>query len=104
MKNATEMTVPELKARAKELELKGFSRLKKNELLVLVLGAEQALLEAGKVRNSEPTEETEGSRALDSLVQTIEPLNLPCKPTRKNRNKAKARRRKLRSMGFPAGF
>lgn len=37
-KSIDEMTVPELKEKAKELELTGFSNLKRNELIALIKG------------------------------------------------------------------
>lgn len=71
------MNVKELKARARELGIKGFSGLKKAELADAIATREEELKELA--------------------VQELKDAD------RKARNKAKARRRLLRVQGFQAG-
>lgn len=71
------MNVKELKARARELGIKGYSGLKKDGLVDAIAAREEELKELA--------------------VQELKDAD------RKDRNRAKARRRRLRAHGWPAG-
>ena len=88
MKDNSKLTVPELKARAKELNLKGFSKLKKAELVAAVNEAEAPV-------------SPQMAMAQDLAINPF--LGIPA-VTGQARNKAKAQRRRLRKKGFKAGF
>lgn len=102
------MNVTELKAQAKELGLKGYSKLKKAELQELVDKAsrDRAPLVVGPDASGSMTQCQVSQLFNEAAGLAINPLVMAMDPNqkRKARNKAKAARRKLRKQGAQAGF
>ncbi len=131
MKDTSEMTVPELKAEAKIAGIKGFSKLKKTELLKAVNAAHGDLMEVVDeiAASNETASQMSAEQALDLDIYPIEPVSnqLAAVVTaaasmmdaslgspelidklyddyNKECNKAKALRRRIRKQGGQAGF
>ena len=123
------MTVPKLRAECKTQMLVGYSKMRRAQLIA-ALEAEQIRLGGKGAPNREPEVKVKG-RSLGATTMGVETprynlnVEVPFVPitdqqvddtigwlgdepkrtaARKARNKAKARRRRVRSAGCPAGF
>lgn len=90
------MTLKELQLRAKELGIKGYSKMRKDDLATAVATSEQRtpapvvppIMEPGPIEVA--TRKLAAYQAMGNK--------------RRKRNEAKARRRQLRAQGFSVGF
>lgn len=100
-----EMTVAQLREACKDRGISGFSKLKKAELVDLLTSHDREVGDEirmnaeidGQIEVSDRMPEVLGERLNKLAVMRAE-------DARAKRNRAKARRRKLRAQGWPAGF
>ena len=102
------MNVAELKSACKDAGITGYSKMRKADLLAALVAHE-----AAQVPEEEPIPEPEPAKPVQVKGRSVGATTMAVEaskrepfrkyPTKRDRNRAKARRRSLRAAGFQAG-